>query len=427
MKKRSEWPLIIKRGNSVVRIYRSVNTKGGKEYEEFKVASYDVAGRRRFQTFADFTKAKKAAEGIAGSFSSGDVDAITLSGAESAVYRRAIAALKPIGQTLDTVASDYAKCVELLKGGSLLEAVRYYAKKHPSTLPRKMVHEVVEEFIAAKEKAGKSADYLTDLRFRSKKFATAFNLPILEVAAPDVRTWLESLGVSARSQNNYRRTLGTLFAFAMKRGYLPKDFDELDAVELMEEKEGEITIYTPQELREIISRCPEKFLPFVVIGAFAGLRSAEIERLEWSEVNLAEGFIEVKAAKAKTASRRIVPILPNLAKWLAPYANESGRVVPFGDFGYQQQEICRELRDDDGNVTRPAFKWKTNALRHSFVSYRVADVQDVAKVALEAGNSPQMVFRNYRQLVTPTQAKGWFNIEPSAGENMIEMPSSRAA
>ena len=290
-----------------------------------------------------------------------------------------------------------------------------------------MVHEVVEEFIAAKEKAGKSADYLTDLRFRSKKFATAFNLPILEVAAPDVRTWLESLGVSARSQNNYRRTLGTLFAFAMKRGYLPKDFDELDAVELMEEKEGEITIYTPQELREIISRCPEKFLPFVVIGAFAGLRSAEIERLEWSEVNLAEGFIEVKAAKAKTASRRIVPILPNLAKWLAPYANESGRVVPFGDFGYQQQEICRELRDDDGNVTRPAFKWKTNALRHSFVSYRVADVQDVAKVALEAGNSPQMVFRNYRQLVTPTQAKGWFNIEPSAGENMIEMPSSRAA
>ena len=34
--------------------------------------------------------------------------------------------------------------------------------------------------------------------------------------------------------------------------------------------------------------------------------------------------------------------------------------------------------------------WKHNALRHSFISYRVA------KVSLEAGNSPRMVFSNYR-------------------------------
>ena len=37
-----------------------------------------------------------------------------------------------------------------------------------------------------------------------------------------------------------------------------------------------------------------------------------------------------------------------------------------------------------------------HGLRHSFISYRVAETQDVAKVALEAGNSPQIIFQHYR-------------------------------
>ena len=55
-------------------------------------------------------------------------------------------------------------------------------------------------------------------------------------------------------------------------------------------------------------------------------------------------------------------------------------------------------------------KWKRNALRHSFISYRVAAIQNVAQVALEAGNSPRVIFSNYREVVTPKQAKEWFEI-----------------
>ena len=42
------------------------------------------------------------------------------------------------------------------------------------------------------------------------------------------------------------------------------------------------------------------------------------------------------------------------------------------------------------------FAWKHNALRHSFISYRLAAVPNTAQVALEAGNSPQMIFGHYR-------------------------------
>lgn len=59
------------------------------------------------------------------------------------------------------------------------------------------------------------------------------------------------------------------------------------------------------------------------------------------------------------------------------------------------------------------FKWKHNALRHSFISYRVAEVKNVAEVALEAGNSPQMIFQHYRELVRPEAAKAWFGLMPA--------------
>jgi hypothetical protein len=73
------------------------------------------------------------------------------------------------------------------------------------------------------------------------------------------------------------------------------------------------------------------------------------------------------------------------------------------------------------------FVWKHNGLRHSFISYRVAQTQNVAQVALEAGNSPQMIFQHYRELVRPAEAKKWFSIAPVADGKCIEFREVRVA
>ena len=68
------------------------------------------------------------------------------------------------------------------------------------------------------------------------------------------------------------------------------------------------------------------------------------------------------------------------------------------------------------------FKWKRNGLRHSFCSYRLAITQDAAKTSLEAGNSPQMIFRHYRELTTEDEAKEWFGIlPPKQAENVVPL------
>lgn len=70
--------------------------------------------------------------------------------------------------------------------------------------------------------------------------------------------------------------------------------------------------------------------------------------------------------------------------------------------------------DDPQKRLVPAVEWKHNALRHSFISYRLAEIQNAAQVALEAGNSPQMIFKHYRELVRPAEAKKWFAIVPKS-------------
>ena len=181
------------------------------------------------------------------------------------------------------------------------------------------------------------------------------------------------------------------------------------------------TIFSPHDITCFLAHALPELIPFLAIGTFAGLRSAEIERLDWSEVHLVERFIEVKASKAKTASRRIVPIPENLARWLAPHAKPEGAVVPFDNVAKQigwlveatnegLQAAAEEAGQSPSKV-RP-LSWKKNALRHSFISYRVAEIQNVTQTALECGNSPAIIFRHYRELVRPVEAKAWFGIAP---------------
>jgi hypothetical protein len=107
------------------------------------------------------------------------------------------------------------------------------------------------------------------------------------------------------------------------------------------------------------------------------------------------------AGQAKTASRRVIPISDNLAAWLAPLRRR-GRVVP----------SCRQHREITALAKSLGIPWPRNVLRHSFISYRIAIVKSADQVALEAGNSPAIIFRHYRELTTEETAKEWFGIGP---------------
>lgn len=373
------------------------------------------------------------AETIATKLSEGELNVLTLRSEDRLAYVRAVEALKPTGVPLEIAALQFAEAAKILEGASLLDAARHFAKQHPNKLPRKLVSEVVTELVAAKEADRLSAVYLKDLRGRLGRFQEAFTMPIGMITTGEIEDFLRKLQVdgkllSGKSRNNYRAAIGTLFYFAESRGYVVKGGVDIEGVAVAKEDRGEIEIFRPEELARVLDAAELALIPFITIGAFAGLRHAEIQRLDWSEVRLEDGFIEVKAGKAKTASRRLVPIHDNLRKWLLPHHKPQGPVCPYASMSKQLLWIAEKVHEVWQAEEAPGkFEWKHNALRHSFISYRVAETQNVAQVALEAGNSPRVVFSNYRELVRPADAMKWFAIEPKADGNVTAMPSSEGS
>jgi integrase len=429
--KEQSFPLEIPKGGVTVRIFRGVSSKG---YESFTIAYYQD-GKRKREVLSDLALAKKRAKKLADRLSRGEVAAGSLKLQDERAYVNAKKLLKPTGVTLEAACREYAEVFKVLKavgGVPMLAVARDYVKRHGGgKAVAKTVREVVDEFMAAKEEGRStrlrgnghnvSEKYLYQLRLKLDAFAGQVKGLIGLVTAEAINNFIHGMKkASGRTKNNYIQALNVLFEYARKQGYVTRDCSVMDEVETAAEEDFEIEIFTPQEFKLLLAHCPESLKPVLVLGAFAGLRTAEIERLDWREINLAGGFIEVKAKKAKTRARRLVPIVPALASWLslrtatdgkdsnAEWPPKEGPVWP------QSLPYLFELQRDTAKDA--GVEWKHNALRHSFISYRVADIKNVAEVALEAGNSPDIIFQHYRELVTGEAAKEWFGISPAVIE-----------
>ncbi len=408
--------------------------------------SFWVDGKRVRQVFPTVGKAIAEAKEAGKRLNTGEVSVARFSSADWAAFERARELLGPTGVALETAAAEYASAFSKLRGRASLDAVvEFYLKRHPIDMQVKRVAEVVTECLEAKRQDRLSARYVRQFGYDLDQFAKRFKGYIGEISGAVIDAWLRSLEVSPRTRNNLRTSVGTLFSFAKAKRYVEKDHDELDAVGLAKESEGEIGIFRPAELQAMLAVARPELMPFLVLSAFAGIRHAEIQRLDWQDIRMKAGIIEIRAAKAKTASRRTVPIVPTLKRWLKVLENDheaSGPVCEFGNLTEQFEILVDAVNKARGPGGRPpgarppggrrpgerparaggrssvasdqvgpgAFKWQHNGLRHSFISYRVATVSNVAQVALEAGNSPAIIFRNYRELVTPQDAKAWFAV-----------------
>jgi integrase len=410
--KATKFPIIVRVGSSAVKVYRDRKPAG----DYFRVV-YHLGGKRHRLHFNDLERARAEAQAKAAQLARGDVDAAQLSGKDRLAYGRALDAVREFEIPLDAVAIEYAQARKALDGHSLLDAVKFYMKHHGRGVQAKPVAEAVATFINAKHAEGRSELYLRDLRYRLGRFAGAFHVEVRQLAAEDVRAFLGELRLSPQSVNNFRRVLRVFLRFCQTRGWLSKEIDLLDGVGAHKVPPTPIEIFTPAELRQLLNAAPPDLAACVALQAFCGVRSEEMLRLTWRDVTQRRGFVEVGASKAKTAARRLIPIQPCLEQWLALAPRKSEKVWSGTTWSYYHAL---------GNTAKLAgIAWKTNALRHSFISYRLATTQDTARVALEAGNSPTMIFRCYRELVTGAEAAEWFGIVPAASEavNVVRLTS----
>jgi integrase len=304
---------------------------------------------------------------------------------------------------------------------SLRAAIDYYVRHLRTLRTSKTVERAYEEFLEVREAEGKSIAHLVDLRGRIRQFGSAFRGRIVASITPqEAGAWVFGLKCGPQTKANYRRVAHNFFAFCVGRNYAPSN--PLSGVARIKVTRGEAGILSVSEATRLLAACPEDILPAVAIGLFGGLRAAEVARLDWQEVDLERRHIEVKAAKAKTAQRRLVTVTENLARWLGPHRKLAGPVRP--SISTYRRRFAAALKH--ARIEH----WPHNALRHSFASYHLAHHQDAAKTALELGHTESAtLFRHYRELVRPEEAKAFWDIapKPSAEIMMLSTPISKVA
>jgi len=303
-------------------------------------------------------------------------------------------------------------------GKTVQEAINFYLEHLRQRERSVLVSEAIIELIAVRRSSGQSELYCCGLKARLQRFQLEYgNHAVAAIESKQLDAWLSGLKVGPATRNTYRRDLRTLFSFCVKRGYMLKN--PATATERAKQHEKPPGILTPKEAAKLLNSCNKDTLPYFAIGLFAGLRRSELEKLDWQEINMKSNFIEIKASKAKTAQRRLVKIEPVLKLWLKSVAKDAGPVVPTGDLDCRFDTMRKAGFGKPGTETEDEKKrnvtlkpWPLNALRHSFGSYWLAKFKDTAALALQMGNSPQIIFAHYRELVSPDDAKQFWSMNP---------------
>jgi integrase len=318
-----------------------------------------------------------------------------------------------------------ADTLKRLEKVPLSTAIDFYLQHGKTMTAIKTVPEVIKELTENVDKDGCGDYHIRDLETRLGRFAISFTGNINEIKEREITAWLQDLKkmvwksgqqvendegklVSKRTRNNYRDAINELFAFAKKRGYVPKGLPtEASETARVKVVSGKNHIITPREARIVMENLSPHLIPYTVLKIFSGLRTQEAFGLCWEDLRFGSKAVVIEAELTKLRQRRVPPILPNLAKWLRPFRGLTGPIN--SDYSSPQgvhKAVAKEARKV-GVILRH------NVFRNCYISYRVAQPNPPALVAEEAGTSTRMVKSNYLELATKPEAKQWFSIAPS--------------
>ena len=196
--------------------------------------------------------------------------------------------------------------------------------------------------------------------------------------------------------------------------------DRIDA-KLFKIDRAEPKIITPEQFERLLSVACDETKPLFALTGLAGIRGSEIEGLKWSDIHA--DTIVISREVSKTNKSRVVDIVPALAAFLAPYRGRTGSILPRvgKDQHPSKNRLNQTLRPKVEKAAGIA-SWDQNCLRHSFISYLLVVTENINAVAYQAGNSPEIIERDYKALIPGAKpdADKWWAIRP-APANVVAM------
>jgi integrase len=239
---------------------------------------------------------------------------------------------------------------------------------------------------------------------------------ITAITPDDVVAVTRQLFARGLSPWSVKRILGALscvFSYSLRRGYINQHpFACLERDERPHPIGSDQRVLTRSELARLFSACPRRDRPFLLTGAFTGMRLSELLALGWEDVDFATGVIRVRHQLARgrrgvpprrippktRASVREIPLLPQLAVVLrehrrgsrftegSDYVFATARGTPFLHHNVSRRVLRRAAVD--AGLDRDGRRVRFHDLRHTFASHLIIDIRlDVVQVSRILGHA----------------------------------------
>lgn len=226
----------------------------------------------------------------------------------------------------------------------------------------------------------------------------------LAVPPTDLLKWTQTIPGTETTKCMHVRYMKMFFRWVYRMGYLERDPSQ--GIPTPKAAVGR-NIMTPDQMRTVLAvPMDDWLLASILLAGFAGLRTAEINRMHWEDIDTKTGQIHVRPGVMKDSGgydQRIVDFTKPLTR-RKDALKGSGKLVPFS------VETFHERRTVVAKAIGLA-AWPDNCLRHSFATYHLGMTGNPGTTAYQMGHtSPAMVQKVYAVPARRADWKAWWKL-----------------
>jgi len=260
----------------------------------------------------------------------------------------------------------------------------------------------VRMFVNEAEPQSKSHEQ--KLQIFERAFPAAFGGRVADIEPAAIRRWIKARSENGNTQAMYFRYARMFFGY-LKANRLIAD-DPMSGVPAPKTKPGR-NILTPAQMKALLALdLLDHVRALLLLGGFAGLRTEEVERMAWENINTKTGQIHVVPGAMKDSGgfdQRIVDFTEPLKRRKAWLAKQKGKIIPVASetLHTHRRRACAPVLTE----------WPDNCLRHSFATYHLARAKNAGLTAYQMGHtSSAMVSRVYAVPAALADWRAWWKI-----------------
>ena len=262
---------------------------------------------------------------------------------------------------------------------------------------------VVAMFVALFQKRSKS--HREKVEKVGKWLARDFQCQLKAVSPMMLVQWFAKIPGSDTQRATVYRYVRLFFNWCVKMDLLDRSpFRAVDCPRARSRK----GILNAEEMRALLdAEMSDSMRASILLGGFAGLRSIEVQRMDWEDIDVKAGQVYIRPEVIKPNDGmmdRIVDFTEPMTKRKKFFTGKKGRIVPGSARAhYEERRRLAAKLGWDG--------FPENALRHSFATYHLARCKSAPLTAFQMGHSsPAMVQRVYAVPAARADEKAWWEI-----------------